>query len=369
MKKLMDAGTQAKAINMPPDTLLDEVLYLAELASDPKAIDPLLDSLRLITAHKNLTRAISPQDRVELVTIHEQLIQYLIQKDLLRNFTRQELEAKIARKFGFSKQGLLMRMPWLAFVAACAASIGASSAAYALGARSPSALRGSIAGLVFLSTLYACIPFFFLRGLKGFKQELRKAYYFICVSIGIVGVTTLQYPLIQSFSALQHSPWFSYGGLTLGYTIDCLFVYLGISQFARILSIKSRLLSWWIVGGLSLATIALTPFLPHPAPAAERFFFDLPIICLYLCVVYQVIVVLLGKKIIKSLTGRYARPMKWYVLTNALSAYGSLQYGTWLLLTGRANGTGALIATSPFIFIGFFFLQSGYAFYKSSKDL
>lgn len=78
---------------------VDAVTYLAALASSPKAIDPLLDSLREITATMQPNQPLSEADLLTLAHVYQQLEQYLLSEDPLRSFNKPTLEAKIRQKF------------------------------------------------------------------------------------------------------------------------------------------------------------------------------------------------------------------------------------------------------------------------------
>src|SRR5688572_32277619 len=82
---------------------LDIVVYMAGLASNPKAIDQHLDKVREISA------MFTPESG--LTTLHEQILtdvyilleDYLTTKDPLRSFTKQEIRQKVEAKFNLSK--------------------------------------------------------------------------------------------------------------------------------------------------------------------------------------------------------------------------------------------------------------------------
>jgi hypothetical protein len=78
---------------------IDVVTYIASLASEPKAIDPLLDSLREVTSRIKPGTPLSDIDQKTLASVCRQLITYLLEKDQLRTFDKATLQQKISQKF------------------------------------------------------------------------------------------------------------------------------------------------------------------------------------------------------------------------------------------------------------------------------
>lgn len=77
---------------------IDSILYVAALASNKQAIDPILDQLRVITSKKN-PNDFTDQDRRTLLTIYRQIEDYLVTSDPLRTYSRQELRSHLTYDF------------------------------------------------------------------------------------------------------------------------------------------------------------------------------------------------------------------------------------------------------------------------------
>jgi hypothetical protein len=77
-------------------TVLDLVTSTAALASDSAQIDPMLDGVRAITAQIAPGQTLAAGDEAKLMRAYLQLEQYLITKEPLRSFTKEELRARIA---------------------------------------------------------------------------------------------------------------------------------------------------------------------------------------------------------------------------------------------------------------------------------
>jgi hypothetical protein len=77
---------------------VDIVVYVANLVSNRRDIDPILDSVRLITARHAQGHPISPQDEEQLLNVYLQIEQYLLTKEPLRAFTKETLRQDVAQK-------------------------------------------------------------------------------------------------------------------------------------------------------------------------------------------------------------------------------------------------------------------------------
>lgn len=78
---------------------LDIVLYVASLASNPTDIDVTLDTVRIMTSHRQPGRALSPADKRALADVFRKLENYLLHEDPLRTFSRDELHSGIMKRF------------------------------------------------------------------------------------------------------------------------------------------------------------------------------------------------------------------------------------------------------------------------------
>jgi hypothetical protein len=79
---------------------IEVVMYLASLASRPQEIDGIMDGLRMITAkQKPGLEALSKEEQLALADVYLQLQKYLIEKEPVRVFSKEELMAKVRAKF------------------------------------------------------------------------------------------------------------------------------------------------------------------------------------------------------------------------------------------------------------------------------
>lgn len=113
----------------------------------------------------------------------------------------------------------------------------------------------------------------FLLGLKGFKAKLKIAYSEIIIGVVLIGITSLQLPLIGLFN-LSSSLWVKSGAIVLPYIVAGLIIYLGSRRYARLLDLTGALTKPWVVLPVVMAGVVLSIFLPHPplSPTDELIF-------------------------------------------------------------------------------------------------
>jgi hypothetical protein len=87
---------------LTPSQELEVIVYVANLASNPSDIDPILDEVRFITSRLQPGQAPSLEDQKVLDSVYTKLEDYLLHQDPLRVFTVDELHERIAKRFGFS---------------------------------------------------------------------------------------------------------------------------------------------------------------------------------------------------------------------------------------------------------------------------
>lgn len=77
------------------DNPLDLAVYAGSLASNPAAIDPILDQVRKITVHSGKD-GLSQEDESQLLRVYLDLENYLTTSDPIRTFTKQELRTRLS---------------------------------------------------------------------------------------------------------------------------------------------------------------------------------------------------------------------------------------------------------------------------------
>jgi hypothetical protein len=80
-------------------TAVDIIVYVASLASNPKAVDDILDGLRLVTAHLQPGQTLSATDQATLGEVYLRLEHYLTAEEKLRSFTAPQLRKRVYDRF------------------------------------------------------------------------------------------------------------------------------------------------------------------------------------------------------------------------------------------------------------------------------
>lgn len=270
--------------DIPPTQALDRVLYLAQLVSTPRDIDPILDVVRAITAkRKSSGTLLSDAEVVQLEQAYTAIKDYLLYKDPLRNFTEAELERKVNRALNPELQGPLVRWPWLIIASIWLLYIGCAMLAYLQTESLPIAMGSGMALLLIV------IPLLFLLPLKAFRPELRRAYMLICLGVVATAIAGAPLSAVQFFpDLLLDHPLFKHAtGIAL-FLLGTIPYYAGIARFARLQNVRSRLLSPAVMAGLLLAVIGIVALLPHPAIASNRLLYDIPIVGLTFNAIFAV---------------------------------------------------------------------------------
>jgi len=78
---------------------IDIVTYVAQMASDETQIDPYLDVLRAMTSHMEPGHVLTDAEQVRLRGVYLNIENYLVSRDALRNFTKEQLRENVAAHF------------------------------------------------------------------------------------------------------------------------------------------------------------------------------------------------------------------------------------------------------------------------------
>jgi hypothetical protein len=340
--------------------IIDEVVYLASLASERGAINPLLDRLRRVTARvQGSGTALTSADQSELRAVEQGLTTYLIKRDPLRSFTPELLRRRLDEQMGRGQKRL--RMPRV-----LAVILGLSGAGFALMfALMPASLdwyaRVTLALAGFIVPLHAGIIWLFWSALEDFSKGLRRAYALICLGIAMTMIGAMQFPFLFAFPRLLEWPVFRYGGFLPLFAVMCGLFYFGLRIFVRLLGIKTWLTSpvvWVVVGALTVMVTAL----PHRAAVADEAFFDLSVASFALCAFISVPNALMARATMRHVTGRYDRAMKWFSITQTVIVVASVVYAAAVFVVGPTTAVAISMIASPFMVSELLLLVSGYVF-------
>ncbi len=107
--KRINEQAVAQAVDVAKTTILDVIQYAAEQASNPAQIDPILDSMRAVTASlpAGQETVLTVEQKQQLQQTYANLEEYLVSKEPVRQFTPTSVRHKIALNFGLNDQQLV----------------------------------------------------------------------------------------------------------------------------------------------------------------------------------------------------------------------------------------------------------------------
>lgn len=354
--------TASLATKSADERLIESVTYLASLASQPLAVDAVLDNLRMVTARAQPGQPLSTEDRRKLLTTIEALSRYLITQDPLRTFTKEVLNERLRNHFQDTQvshdshrtsSGLLP----IATVAIIISMIPLAFVGL------PFAARAQLSIPLFLLTVHICIIWFYLSALKGFTPGLQRAYRLICGGIFVIGIGAAQFPIINAF-ALERIPLFRYGGIQTFFTLACCFLYAGVRVFAGLVNIRNKLKPL-IVVALAAALAAIVAVLPHASYVPHEAIFDLMMSSQAVCAVLLFSSARLVFLIRSSITSKYSSALGFFCAALLALGIGVTEYATVTYFLGETYGLLANLAFAPFIIAELLLLRSGVAFKRA----
>ncbi len=349
--------------------LVDEIVFLAGLASNLSAINPLLNTVRVITASQEVGKplALTSAERRSLESVHAQIKEYLLHKDSVRTFTKEELQQTIESQFHPSESGqisprrrvhnqfqLIIKIIGATYVVTAAAFLLFSVPYWWL-----------LAASCTVTTMFISSCWLFLTGYKTFTPALRKAYAWMCAGVVLLGISASCWMLFTSIPKVHAVPILHYGLVYWLFGISFIITYLGVRFFAKAQDVRSPLVSMtWVLAG-TLALYAATIFLPHMHTSEDRFL-GTTMVGITSISYFGYIIALLANSIRKTLTPAYARAIAWFGRGYALSAIVGLGGSALLLLTGTGFGIKLVIMGMLYATGGMLVFFSGYLFRLSS---
>jgi hypothetical protein len=352
----MDAGQNTD------QNLLDVTIFLASQASERQVIDPLLDTVRSVTAQMRPGQPLTSADRAKLLKVQEQIKDYLINRDPLKVFTKESIERKLAERTS-EDLPLLQRRPIIGLAGVWVLSF----LLYFLTFLIPFPLslndRAQLSSPMFFVGLHAGTAWFYLSGLKNIKAHLRQAYYAIVAGVLIIVVGVAHLPIVQLFG-LTNLPVFRYGGFLASFTVASIFLYLGPVLFAKLLGLKTRFANPWLCLGLSALAAAFSIIGGQMLGRADVFFFDLAIAACLINAILCGLGAVICWKIVRTVTQLYSRALTWFGAALAMVALGSINSAVVIWLTPNMHSLGPPYSMIPYMISELLMLQSGYVFKK-----
>ncbi len=346
----------------PAVLIVDRIVQLVRLCSDPKAIDPLLDSLRIITAKWDRVSPLTSDERARLEEVENGLRTYLLTKDPLRQFTAETLESYLttgAHSERLARQELITTL----VASLLTASLGGL---LPLANVIPWQLGLALMIPLFLLMLHTGIAWLYISTLGTFNARVRQAFVYICLGIVLLSVTFSHYVVIEILG-LSSWEFLQYGGLTFLAAGSYFLIYVGLRRFAHLLGIHNFWMSWrnWLL--VSAAVVVAACLVPHGGQVQTEWFFDVGLSGMWLFTTCLAFGAGVAHGIVKNVTAAYARSMHWLYIYLLVGCVGSLGGAIALPVVGQLNGGFlytliAIMGIPPQLLL----LYTGYSFKKEA---
>lgn len=253
---------QAAQAPESPQKQLDRILYLASLVSNRQQIEPTLELLRELTATKiSGDTPLTPPDAATLDRIENDLTQYLIVSEPLREFTAESLQQHIYERW--EAKGLIRRLRWQV-----AAILGVSVllvVGILLMTFEPASLRRDIALISGATGCYLGGLLLFLSALRRFSSAIRTVYRLFCAGFFIGSISILVNAGLTFAFAYQDAPswhWQELWFLNLGLYAEFVPLYIASIKLAKLQGIQSIAMKGWLVAFLAVGGAAVLAFTP-----------------------------------------------------------------------------------------------------------
>lgn len=371
---------------------IDIVIYLASMASDPRAIDPILDTVRNVTSRLRPNETLAPTDLQQLARAYNQLEAYLTKDEPLRSYDKAGLDGKILQKFQLGSDSV--ETYWRQAEASANTSVELKPVA---ADRTDRTRRSKnlglriIGGALILGTASFFLPaisspelpwsnnfdmvfslaadlvlfggaWLFLRGLPGFKTGLRRSYIVLCCAMVLLALAQSQ-QVIYTYLGLWSNPFIAHGGVAIGFAIPVVLFYVAMSLFARLLRVRTFATSVIALLGTCAVVGLLAAFGPlPPSVLSESVLRQVlpPAVVLDVVMIFACLMVLSIKKVASA---AYTPALAWLFLALATVAVTGIIYNVVQIALPTDNwilGYGAISAL--FLLSGIMLVKSAVAF-------
>jgi hypothetical protein len=340
--------------------LVNKVTYTASLITDVAAVDPMLDTLRRITARVDSPEHLSQHDRQELTTLQFNLEEHIVKREKVRYFTSESLQLQIQQHFQgenmyiHSRRQLQLLLGITILIALLTFFVPLS------GARQHTLLASTTSfGLIQLSAAWL-----FFSALKSFQAEARKAYILICTGLILLGVCVLPQPLVELLG-LHGNPYVS-AAQVVPVFISSSLLYAGIYRYAKLVGVKSRFMSRRLWLAVAAGFTLFTFIAPH-VPYNPWFFYSITTAYGWLFVQSAASAALLFATL-RSVPDIYKPPVRTFLQAGFVTLMATAYlYGVRFFvgpsLVGAIASIGYLLLSAMSIML----MRAGYTFNKVSR--
>ncbi len=248
---------------VPENQLVDVITYTASLISDIASINPLLDTLRQVTARNHNISEFSEQDKTNLQNLQQKLEKILVDQEQFRTFSYETLHIHIRRHFNQSASRTTKLLTWW-IVGIAATAILAAAASFTLVGQLQNTARSAISLGVFYMILDIGTATLLASARGEVTSEVRQTYGYLSGAMLCIAAITPVQPLLGIFAAKSPlAPTIMVA--TLG--LARLPFYLSARKLALVTRVQSRLTSYVviaIVGTCAVPAYALVALLTAP---------------------------------------------------------------------------------------------------------
>ncbi len=372
-------------------------MYLASLASDPSAIDPIMDDVRVITSFLNPGELPHQRDIAKLATVYFRLEEYLTQREPLRAFTKDDLRQKVISRFQLGTPSIELywqqasqdggtelqerplspettgriqyirrlgkRLMWGALILGVVGLIIPS----AVTSQYPLSNNVNMAISLASNFLLFGAAWLFLKGLAGFKAELKTIYRLLCAAMILLALAQLQ-QVIYSYFGFWSLQFIRQGGIVIGFVPATILIYIAMHKFARLLEIKTDTSSVLTMLGVGIVAAVVAGVLPIPSirPAVVLHVSLPPTVLLTTMITFASLIALAIKRVVAP---TYTRAMAWLFL--GLASAIPISVISIINLIFLAPGSAFLAyggGTVLFIGTGICLMRSAVAFNLITQD-
>ncbi|HEV7454061.1 MAG TPA: hypothetical protein VGO07_02270 [Candidatus Saccharimonadales bacterium] len=206
----------------------------------------------------------------------------------------------------------------------------------------------------------------FVRSVRNFKPELRRAYRMLCIGIILFGLAQVQYPIASYTNA---SFWYLDGFIALPYLAAALFIFSGVRSFAYILDVRTRWASLrWAVGASVLVAVAVA-FLPHARSDFSSAQIAATDVLTVVDAVFLVFVAATVNRIKHFIGVRYASAMQWLYVAFVVNIVAGVQYIVINILISRNDNWYFYDSMSiiPFVIGAILLVRAGYVMFLVNR--
>lgn len=353
------------AMELTNAQLLEKVVYTASLASDFKAIDNLMDTVRGVTAVAGSAENFSSEQRQTLLSVQQELERHLVQDERLRFFTAESLQVQIEQHLAGSRSARRGLIPVFVTLGVAAVSV----VLIASFSRSGQNIQQSLmfGGAVTAFILNVGAAWLFLSALPAFKSTLRSAFKILCAGLVLLSVGFLEQPFIVAANLPPNS---SLGMLlTLPVMLIAIFcMYLGIARYARLAGVISRSVSGRVLGIAAVAILATALFVPHHTHTDNLIVTVFAVAGHGWIGLLVIMATMLLIKTIKLSADLYKPPLRALTQAILISILAALfQFGAMSRTGAQLSGNSGLITFGLALVMGAMLVRAGYSFNKISR--